>query len=160
GTAVSQVAGLSVIQAPQIINQPQSQAAIVSANVDLTVDAIGTPTPTLMYQWRKGGIPIGGAVGSPRSLHKVQTNDAGNYDVIVANWAGSVTSVVATVSVAIPITWTGLASSDWFNTNNWTPKQVPTSTDTAVVNSGTVQVTTNSQFFALIFNGGTLTGPL
>jgi len=158
GTAVSQVAGLSVIQAPAIITQPQSQATIVSANVDLVVEATGTPTPTLSYQWRKGGIPIGGAIGSTLSLNNVQIADAGNYDVIVANWAGSVTSAVATVNVAIPITWTGLVSSDWHNATNWNPQQVPTSVDTAVINSGTVQLTTNAQFFALIFNGGTLSG--
>ncbi|HEX5222972.1 MAG TPA: immunoglobulin domain-containing protein, partial [Verrucomicrobiae bacterium] len=160
GTAISQVAGLSVIQAPAIITQPQSQATFVSANVDLTVEATGTPTPTLSYQWRKSGIPIGGAVGATLSLNNVQVGDSGNYDVIVSNWAGSVTSAVATVNVAVPITWTGLLSSDWHHPMNWEPQQVPTSSDTAVINSGTVQLTTNSQFFALIFNGGSLSGPI
>jgi len=51
-----------------------------------------------------------------------------------------------------------LVSSDWNNATNWNPQVVPTSTDTAVINSGTVVLTTNSQFFALNFNGGTLSG--
>jgi hypothetical protein len=53
-----------------------------------------------------------------------------------------------------------LVSSDWHNRTNWTPQVVPTGLDTAIINSGTVLLTTNSQFFALNFNGGTLTGPV
>src|SRR5262245_5837476 len=63
-------------------------------------------------------------------------------------------------SSAATITWTGAVSSDWNNATNWSPQQVPTSTDTAVVNSGTVVVATNAQFLALTFNGGTLSGPV
>jgi len=33
-------------------------------------------------------------------------------------------------------TWTGAVSSDWFNTNNWTPHGVPGGSDTAVITGG------------------------
>jgi len=61
-------------------------------------------------------------------------------------------------SSAASLTWTGAVSSDWNNATNWTPPQVPTSTDTAIINSGTVQVASNAQFYALHLNGGTLGG--
>ena len=64
------------------------------------------------------------------------------------------------MSVTTPIVWNGSISTDWHNATNWIPQQVPTSTDTAVINSGIVQLTTNAQFLALTFNGGTLSGPV
>jgi hypothetical protein len=160
GTAISQVAALSVIEPPSINVQPQSQAAILGANVTFSVVASGTPTPDLGYQWRKGGIPISGAVGPTLTLSNVQVSDVGDYDVLVSNWAGSITSQVATLTVSAPIVWTGLVSSDWNNPTNWTPQQVPTSSDVAVINSGTVTVATNAQFLALNLNDGSLTGPV
>ena len=160
GTALSQVAGLSVIEPPSIVTQPQSQAAVISDNVTFSVVASGTPTPNLSYQWRKNGVPIGGATGTSLTLANVQVSDAGDYDVEVSNWAGSATSQVATLTVSAPITWTGAISSDWNNAANWSPPQVPTSTDTAVINSGTVQVASNAQFYVLQLNGGSLSGPV
>jgi hypothetical protein len=94
------------------------------------------------------------------NLSNVQVSDAGTYDVLVGNWAGTITSQVATLTVSAPITWTGAVSADWNNATNWTPQQVPTSMDAAVINSGTVQVTTNARFLALNLNGGTLAGAL
>ncbi len=60
---------------------------------------------------------------------------------------------------AATYTWTGSASSDWFNTNNWSPTGQPGSNDTVNFNSGTINltapVTINSQFN---WAGGTLSG--
>ena len=58
------------------------------------------------------------------------------------------------------LTWTGAISSDWNNRTNWNPQQVPTSSDTAVVNSGNVTLAANSQFSVLNLNGGYLYGPV
>ena len=64
----------------------------------------------------------------------------------------------ASVSAAT-FTWTGSASSDWFNTNNWSPAGLPASTDTVNFSAGTINltapVTFNGQFN---WSGGTLTG--
>ncbi len=65
-----------------------------------------------------------------------------------------------TCASAATITWTGAVSSDWNNRTNWNPQQVPTSADTAVINSGTVTVAAAPPFSALTFNSGTLTGPI
>ena len=80
------------------------------------------------------------------------------YDVRISNWAGTVTSPTATLTVSAPITWNGSVSTDWHNPTNWTPQQVPTTTDIAIINSGTVVADTNAQFFALHLNGGSLSG--
>lgn len=61
---------------------------------------------------------------------------------------------------AATLTWTGAVSSDWNNRTNWSPQQVPTSADTAVINSGTVTSAPGAQFSALNFNGGNLSGPV
>jgi hypothetical protein len=98
GTATSQLAGLSVIDPPAIVVPPQSQAAVISDSVTFSVVASGTPTPSLSYQWRKNGVPISGAVGTTLNLSNVQVSDAGNYDVMVSNWAGSIISPVATLT--------------------------------------------------------------
>src|SRR6185369_7746166 len=58
--------------------------------------ASGVPLPT--YQWRFGGTVIPDATNSSHSVVAASTN-AGNYDVIVANSAGSVTSLVARLTV-------------------------------------------------------------
>jgi len=63
---------------------------------------------TLTYQWRKNGAnlsDVGNVNGSGTpslTLTGVTiANNAGNYDVVVANGAGSITSVVATLSIVV-----------------------------------------------------------
>ena len=83
--------------APVITTQPQSQTVTAGVNVALTVVATGTPAPT--YQWLKTGVNIVGATGATLTLNNVQPAAAGNYSVIVANGAGTVTSSMATLTV-------------------------------------------------------------
>jgi hypothetical protein len=68
-------------------------------NTTLTVQVDGTGPFT--YQWRKGGVDIPGATTRPLHLTNVQPADAGDYDVVITNAAGSVTSNVATVTVIV-----------------------------------------------------------
>jgi hypothetical protein len=58
------------------------------------------PTPTLMYQWLKDGLPITGANSTTFSINGVQGADIGSYSVVVSNAAGTVTSDPATLSIA------------------------------------------------------------
>src|SRR6266849_6462041 len=55
-----------------------------------------------MYQWRFNGGAISSATSSNYSITSAQPSNAGNYEVIVANSSGSVTSAVATLTVRIP----------------------------------------------------------
>ncbi len=82
---------------PQIDSPPLSQTVVAGADVSFTVQANGTAP--LSYQWRKDGENIPGANASTLSLEDVTIIAAGDYDVVVSNAAGSVTSAVATLTV-------------------------------------------------------------
>src|SRR5207302_3379559 len=59
-------------------------------------------TPPLSYQWRFASAPITDATNSGYTRTNSQCADAGAYDVIISNIAGSRTSSVATLTVASP----------------------------------------------------------
>ena len=96
GTAVSTGAVLTVYYSPTISTQPVGGTFGVNSNFTVNVMATGNP---ISYQWRLNGTPIYGAINSNYSVVGAQTTDAGNYDVIVSNFLGSVTSSVAVVSI-------------------------------------------------------------
>ncbi len=93
----SVVVGLDLWVAPAFAASPASQTATVGADVTLTAAATGNPAPT--YQWRKDGAPISGATSATLTLSHVTTADAGSYDVVATNSAGSATSATAVVTV-------------------------------------------------------------
>jgi hypothetical protein len=95
-------ATLTVLVPPAFTQQPLSQTACAGANVAFSASASGTPAPT--YQWRKDGAPLAGQTASTLDLMNVQSADAGVYDVIASNGAGSVTSLVAQLTVKLPPT--------------------------------------------------------
>ena len=78
--------------APAITAQPQSLTAPVGANPTFSITANGAG---LSYQWRFNGSNIAGATSSTFTRTNVQNSQAGNYDVVVSNGSGSVTSAVA-----------------------------------------------------------------
>jgi hypothetical protein len=84
--------------APNISAHPQSQTVTVGSSVTFSVSASGSGT--LSYQWRKNGTNISGANGFSHTISNVQTADAGNYDVVVVNFVGTVTSSSATLTVS------------------------------------------------------------
>jgi hypothetical protein len=96
-TAISTGAVLTVYYPPTISAQPASQTVGVGSNLTVGVTASANPPPA--YQWRTNGLPILGATASSYTVTGAQTNASGNYDVIVSNFAGSVTSSVAAVNV-------------------------------------------------------------
>ncbi len=86
--------------APAIITQPVSQSAFVGGSATFVVEATGWPVPT--YYWCKDGVPITGATGSSLTLGSVTVIDIGTYWGVASNAAGSVTSMLATLSVSLP----------------------------------------------------------
>ena len=77
----------------------------VSLTVTQGMNAVFSPVVTgslLNFKWRFGGATISGATASSLTLSNVQSSNSGNYSVIATNSVGSVTSVVATLSVIIP----------------------------------------------------------
>jgi hypothetical protein len=100
GSVTSSNATLTVNVPPGITTQPLNQAATTGSNAVFSVVPSGTAP--FGYQWQFNGTNLVGATSSTLSLISVQTNNAGNYSVVVTNIAGSVTSSVATLTVNVP----------------------------------------------------------
>lgn len=98
GSVQSNPAVLTVSELPEITRQPQSQLAAVGDTVtfDVAVDAF----PPLFYQWFKNDVEIPGATLATFTLTSVTEADAGSYGVRVSNFAGSVDSVGAVLTIA------------------------------------------------------------
>ncbi len=88
--------------APAIAQQPASTTVSEGLPVRFSVLASGFPTPA--YQWRLNGTDIPSATAATYTVTQATAQTAGKYDVIVANSQGSVTSVVAQLTVGIPMT--------------------------------------------------------
>jgi hypothetical protein len=97
GSATSAVATLTVRVPPSITSQPMSLVVTQGANATFNVTATGNLP--LSYQWRLGGSNLSGATSNSFTIASAQASNAGNYDVIVSNGYGSVTSAVATLTV-------------------------------------------------------------
>jgi hypothetical protein len=84
---------------PVISVQPPSQTVYAGNTASFNVSAAGQWP--LAWQWLFNGTAIPTATNSSISL-VASTSQAGNYSVIVTNTLGSVTSVVAVLTVTIP----------------------------------------------------------
>ena len=82
---------------PHIVKHPSSCTVSVGTNVVLDVIAAGASP--MQYQWRKDGVAIAGATTSIVQISNVQTNDSGDYTIVVANSYGSATSASGTLVV-------------------------------------------------------------
>lgn len=87
--------------APSINLQPAGTTVSAGVPVTLSVAASGFPAPT--YAWRLNGQAIPGATSATYTIAAAQAQDAGAYDVVVANSVGSVTSAAARLVVGIPM---------------------------------------------------------
>jgi hypothetical protein len=111
GSVTSSNALLTVtnIPPPVITVPPTNQT--VSVNVDAELRVTATGTAPLYYQWQKDGTNLvsghfGGVTNFVLLIFSAQTNDSGNYTVIVTNSGGAVTSsppAILTVSNFPPV---------------------------------------------------------
>jgi alpha-tubulin suppressor-like RCC1 family protein len=105
-SATSSVAILTVISFPTITRQPQSVVVVSGGSASFSVTAVGVAP--LSYQWQNGGTNLvdGGIVSGSStgvlSLSGVSAMDTGGYTVIVSNAYGSVTSLVAMLTIDLP----------------------------------------------------------
>ena len=99
GAAVGKV----VKVAPQFITQPSSSGRY--AGLTATFAGLAMGSSPLSYQWFKGSVALadGGNVSGAKTgtlaLSNLTAADAGNYTLVVANSAGSVTSSVVSLTV-------------------------------------------------------------
>jgi hypothetical protein len=115
-----------------ITGQPQSQNVSVGSSVLFSVAANGFGA--LSYQWQFNGGSIFGATGTDLTLTNVQAANAGNYSVVVSNFAGAVTSAVAVLTLNAPIS----CASPAIGLISWWPGD-GTANDVAGGNNGTLQ---------------------
>lgn len=95
GSRNSTGANLNVVQFPIITEQPQSRTARNGASVIFRV----TASAATRYQWRKNGTNLPGATNANLTLHRVDTNKIGNYNVLVGNPTTNILSATATLTV-------------------------------------------------------------
>lgn len=82
---------------PAIVRAPFSQSAFAGADIILRVAAVGQPP--LSYQWLHDDIPVPGATNTFLALTNVPLSTSGNYECVVSNLAGSVTSPAGRLTV-------------------------------------------------------------
>jgi len=80
-----------------ITDDPDDALACEQGSASFTVVAAGYEP--LSHQWRKDGVEIPGADQDSYVIGSVTFDDAGDYDVVVSNTCGSMTSTAATLIV-------------------------------------------------------------
>jgi hypothetical protein len=93
---------VSVNFSPSITNQPASQSVLPGGTATFSVQATGDPP--LLYQWQFGDTDIAGGTGPTLNVTNVHQAQVGNYQVIVTNNFGSVTSAPAALNLLPGIT--------------------------------------------------------
>ncbi len=92
---------INVLNCPGLVNKPDNAQVCPGGLANLNVIAIGS---NLTYQWRQNGIDLtdGGHFGGTQTafltVTPVGAADLGNYDVVVSNACGSITSSIAVLS--------------------------------------------------------------
>ena len=102
------------VNPPAITSQPHNRIVLWGQNAPFNVIASGTAP--LVYQWQFNGANISGETATNYTRWNVQPPDLGNYDVVVSNSLGSVTSTLASLTVAArPLLLSPLASNTTFS---------------------------------------------
>ena len=100
GGMVSDGTELTVTLPPMITVQPGALAAVAGSNALLSVSAYGAAP--LSYQWAFNGTNLNGAASAVLGINNLTAASAGNYQVVVSNSYGSVTSLVAPLQLQAP----------------------------------------------------------
>jgi len=84
--------------APYVVTPPSPQTVDQGDTVNFTVDAQGSEP--MVYQWRLNGSNVGSATTDPQfTIDSVAAGSAGDYDCVISNAYGTVTSVSATLTI-------------------------------------------------------------
>jgi Immunoglobulin I-set domain len=104
GSVTSSNATLTVNTPLTITSQPVGLTKNTGATASFSVTATGTAPIT--YQWRKDGVAIAGATASAYTTGSLLESNAGSYNVVLLNPAGSLTSDTALLKLETPPTLT------------------------------------------------------
>ena len=102
GGTNSSFALLTVWQPPSITNQPASITNVAGGNATFNVTAGGVPTPG--YQWKfNTNTALSNSTNTALPLTGIRASQAGTYNVVITNSAGSVTSTIASLVITNPL---------------------------------------------------------
>jgi hypothetical protein len=102
GNVTSDDAELTVNSVPPaIVHSPSNMTVVAGKSATLSVTASGTAP--LSYQWQFNNANITGATGASYTVAKLTPANTGNYDVVVTNAAGSVTSKAASLTIVVSV---------------------------------------------------------
>ena len=96
-TIAALVPDANPVAPPAIDTQPKDTVASLGGSATLLVGVTGSKP--LTFQWRFNGKAIDNSNTNIFTLNNVKSTDFGAYDVIISNSQGSITSVVAQVSL-------------------------------------------------------------
>ncbi|MDB6124296.1 MAG: Autotransporter-associated beta strand repeat protein [Pedosphaera sp.] len=105
----------SMVLSPVITKQPAPDSAYAGFNAHFSVELESTNAPG--YQWRKGGVALSngghysGVNTAVLKISNVSGADLANYDVVINNVSGSVTSSPAALTLAAPFGYEAAATS-------------------------------------------------
>ena len=88
-------------RAPVIFVQPQNRVVRPGGSTNFSVAADGSPP--LSLQWFFNGMSVPGATGTNLLVTNAQSNNVGNYWIVITNSEGSITSTVATLRIVEPL---------------------------------------------------------
>ncbi len=136
---VVDILAISYRKATITAGQPQSVTTFVGTPTSLTATESGA-TPPVAYQWFRGstmltdGVEFSGTTTPTLDIAASTTGDSGNnYFLVVSNAGGSVTSILATVTVMVPPVHSSVSYSN----------QIYTQTFDALPDPGTAGVAAN-----------------
>jgi hypothetical protein len=101
GSVTSLAASLSLGSTPIITASPAAASVCIGAAT--TLEVIAENAQTASFQWRRNGVPIGGAIGATLMIEPLDAAAGGLFDCVVSNGCGIATSAAAAVTVLEPL---------------------------------------------------------
>jgi hypothetical protein len=143
--------GYALTNAPVINNQPSADVVNYGGSAQFSVVALGAPP--LSYQWYSNGVSVAGATGSALSFVATNFNNQeavngqfnANYQVVISNYEGAVTSSLAQLTIDAGMTVLSAGQPIWNQTN-----------DIVVLYSGAVDPVTASEAGNYTLNNATV----
>ena len=98
--SVTSVAAIVTVEIPPAITAQPTNASVCDGGM-VTLSVTSSGTGPFIYQWRYAGLNLPGTNASSLTLDPVGIGNAGNYDVVIMNNCGTVTSNVAVLTVDV-----------------------------------------------------------
>ena len=100
GPVLSQTARLTVLTHPVFLQEPTNRVVVTGSSA--TLPASATSSTAVRYQWLCNATNLPNATNASLVISNAQAADSGLYAVIATDSYGSITSMVATLTVVAP----------------------------------------------------------